>query len=65
MKKADKAVIQLSLGFSIVFAAFNACSTLISKIYDDLHLSNLGQINTFTIYLCFAFTSIFATKMSS
>jgi hypothetical protein len=65
MKIADKAVIQLSVGFSILFAAFNACNSLISKIYDDLHLSNLGQINTFTMYLCFAFSNLFATKMSS
>lgn len=55
--------ILLSIGFWVSFSAFNGCSALISKIYDDMDLKGLGQINTFCIYLTLAFGNIFVSKI--
>lgn len=53
----------LSVGFLLLFTAFNTCQNLAAKILDDLGFGNLGFINLAAIYLTFSICSFFSTAI--
>jgi MFS family permease len=53
----------LSLGFMLLFTAFNTCQNFASKILDDDGFGNLGFINLACIYLAFAICSFFSAAI--
>jgi DMSO/TMAO reductase YedYZ heme-binding membrane subunit len=55
----------LSLGFLILFTAFNTCQNFATKVLEDDGFGNLGFANLAVLYLVFAFSSFFASAVVS
>ena len=53
----------MSVGFLLLFTAFNTCGNLITKILIDDHLGNLGFLAIMVLYVFFAGSSFFSTAI--
>lgn len=53
----------MSVGFLLLFTAFNTCGNLITKILNEDHLGNLGFLAIMVLYVFFAGSSFFSTAI--
>lgn len=53
----------LSLGYMMLFTAFNTCQNLSAKVMKDNGFDNLGYYSIAILYFCFSICSFFATAI--
>lgn len=53
----------LSVGYMLLFTAFNTCQNLSGKIMKDNGFDNLGYYSLALLYFCFSICSFFATAI--
>jgi len=45
----------------IMFTSFNSLQNIVSKLYEEYHYANLGQVAIIGIYLTFAICTLFTS----
>ena len=53
----------VSVGFMLVFTAFNTCQNFAGKVLKDDGFDNLGLLSTSFLYCAFAFCSFFSSAI--
>jgi hypothetical protein len=49
----------------ILITSYGSLQSMISKLFLDLGLKNLGEVSLLTVYFCFAFFALFSSFINS
>lgn len=65
MTEGKLGVSLLAIYFLILYTSFSGGESLMSEIYDDNKYKNLGQLNTFTLYIVFSLANPLGERLLS